>query len=533
MSHAHHRRSLRQHLADLHGHRNDHSHRPNDSESHEHSNGSHRGDHHSEVAAGVTAVYAAHAHRGAGKLLLLVCVAQLMVILDITAVNVALPQLADGLRINNSDIGWTVTSYSLIFGSLLLLGGRAADLIGRRRMFLTGLGIFTVASVASALAASAKALFAARAGQGLGAAMLSPAALSIIMTTFTEGHERTRALGAWGAVGGAGAAVGVLLGGALTSLIGWQAIFLINVPVGLALAVTAMKIVPADDARPQWRGLDLGGAVLATGSLGAIVFALSQATSAGWTSLQTLGIGGAGVLGLVAFAVVEMHTAHPLLRIQLVADRGVGGGFMMMLAASAVLFGTFVLSSLYMQNVLGTGAMETGLAFVPLAIAIAAGVHAGSHGVTHAGVRTPMALGFAVTAAGMLLLSGVGAGGSYLADVLPGMIVAGLGLGLILVSVSVSVMTGAPEHRSGMLSGLNTTGHEIGGTIGIAVLVTVAMGAGGDATSSTTKLASGISDAFLAAGAVAGMAGLIAVLILPSAASFLPKLRLAPRIAIH
>ena len=532
MSRAHHRKSLRQHLADLHGHGKSPGHK--DSELHGHTHGSgHSHSHHTHGAADETPAGRAHAHPGAGSLLLLVCVAQLMVILDITAVNVALPQLADGLHINSSDIGWTITSYSLIFGSLLLLGGRAADLIGRRRMFLTGLAIFTAASVASALAASSTVLFAARAGQGLGAAMLSPAALSIIMATFTEGHERARALGAWGAVGGAGAAVGVLLGGALTSLIGWQAIFLINVPVGLALAVTAMRIVPADAGRPQWRGLDVRGAVLATGSLGAIVFALSQATTAGWTSPQTLGIGGAGILGLVAFALVEMHTAQPLLQIQRLADRGVGGGFVMMLAASAVLFGTFLLSSLYMQNVLGAGAMETGLTFLPLAIAIAAGVHAGSHAVTHAGVRTPMALGFAVTAAGMLLLSGVDAGGTYLADVLPGMIVAGLGLGLILVSVSVSVMTGAPERHTGMLSGLNTTGHEIGGTIGIAILVTVAMGVGGAATSSATKLASGISDAFLAAGAIAMTASVIALLILPAAASFLPKLRLAPRVAIH
>jgi EmrB/QacA subfamily drug resistance transporter len=534
MSHAHHRRSLRQHLTDLHGHSKNHNHRHHDSEAHGHSNGSGREVRHDTAAAAeATPAHGTHARPGTGKLLLLVCVAQLMVIVDITAVNVALPQLATGLHIDSSDIGWTVTSYSLIFGSLLLLGGRAADLIGRRRMFLTGLGVFTAASVASALAPSATALFAARAGQGLGAAMLSPAALSIIMATFTEGHHRARALGAWGAVGGAGAAFGVLLGGALTSLIGWQAIFLINVPVALALAVTTTKIVPADAARPQWRGLDLRGAVLATGSLAALVFALSQATSAGWTSLQTLGIGAAGILGLVTFALVEMRTGQPLLLIQRLADRGVGGGFVMMLAASAVLFGTFLLSSLYMQNVLGAGAMETGLAFLPLAIAIAAGVHAGSHAVTHAGVRVPMAFGFAVTAAGMLLLSGVGVGGSYLADVLPGMIIAGLGLGLILVSVSVSVMTGASEQHTGMLSGLNTTGHEIGGTIGIAILVTVAMGVGSGATSSATTLASGISDAFLAAGAIAGAASLIALLILPAAASFLPKLRLAPRVAIH
>jgi EmrB/QacA subfamily drug resistance transporter len=534
MSHAHPFRSVRQHLAALHGHGKNPGDPHHDSRHHRHSGASGHGHrHHTDGATGVTPAHRAHGRPGGGRLLLLVCVAQLMVILDITAVNVALPQLASGLHINSSDIGWTVTSYSLIFGSLLLLGGRAADLIGRRRMFLTGLGIFTAASVASALAASATALFAARAGQGLGAALLSPAALSIIMATFTEGHERARALGAWGAVGGAGAAVGVLLGGALTSLIGWQAIFLINIPVGLALAATAVKIVPSDAARPQWRGLDLRGAALATGSLGAIVFSLSQATSVGWTSLQTLGIGATGILGLVAFALVEMRTAQPLLQIQRLADRGVGGGFVMMLAASAVLFGTFLLSSLYMQNVLGAGAMETGLAFLPLAIAIAAGVHTGSHAVTHAGVRIPMAFGFAVTAAGMFLLSGVDTGGSYLADVLPEMIVAGLGLGLILVCVSVSVMTGAPDEQTGTLSGLNTTGHEIGGTIGIAILVTVAMGVGGTATSSATKLAAGISDAFLAAGAIAGTASLIAVLILPAAATFLPKLRLAPRVAIH
>jgi EmrB/QacA subfamily drug resistance transporter len=534
MSHAHPLKSLRQHLAALHGHGKSLGDPHHDREHHSQSNGScHRHRHHTDGATDGERAHHAHARPGAGRLLLLVCVAQLMVIVDITAVNVALPQLASGLHINSSVIGWTVTSYSLIFGSLLLLGGRAADLIGRRRMFLTGLGIFTAASVASALAASSTALFAARAGQGLGAALLSPAALSIIMATFTEGDERARALGAWGAVGGAGAAVGVLLGGALTSLIGWQAIFLINVPIGLVLGAATMHIVPADAARPQWRGLDLPGAVLATGSLGAIVFALSQATSAGWTSLQTLGVGAAGILGLIAFALVELHTTQPLLHIQRLADRGVGGGFAMMLAASAVLFGIFLLSSLYMQDVLGAGAMETGLAFLPLAIAIAVGVHAGSHAVTHIGVRIPMALGFAVTATGMLLLSGVDAGGTYLADVLPGMIVAGLGLGLILVSVTVSVMTGAPEQHTGMLSGLNTTGHEIGGTIGIAILVTVAMGVSGSATSSATKLASGIGDAFLTGGAIAGAASLIALLILPAAASFLPKLRLAPRVAIH
>jgi MFS family permease len=233
-------------------------------------------------------------------------------------------------------------------------------------------------------------------------------------------------------------------------------------------------------------------------------------------------------MGLAAFAVLERHTAQPLLRVQRLRDRGVGGGFVMMLAASAVLFGSFLLSSLYLQNVLGTGALATGLAFLPFALAIGLGVHAAGHVIAHAGVRLPLAAGFAVAAAGMLLLSGVDAHGSYAADVLPGMLVAGLGLGVILVSVSVSVLTGAADHEAGMLSGLTTTGHEIGGSLGIAVLSTIAAGAAGP-----TAAAANLGDAFLVAAIVAGVAGAAALVILPSAKTFLPKFALAPRIAVH
>jgi EmrB/QacA subfamily drug resistance transporter len=464
------------------------------------------------------------------SLLLLLSVAQLMVILDISAVNVALPDLATDLNIAHSDLGWTITSYSLMFGSLLLFGGRAADLLGRRRVFLTGLAVFTASSLVTALAADAAMLFAARAGQGLGAAMLSPAALSIITTTF-QGPERAKALGVWGAVGGAGAAIGVLLGGVLTELVDWRAIFFINLPVGVLLAAGAAHLLPADAARPQWRGLDLRGAVLATASLGALVYALSQAQSSGWTSTETLGIGAAALAGLAAFAALELRTAHPLLRVQRLADRAVGGGFAMMLAASAVLFGSFLLSSLYLQNVLGTGALETGLAFLPFAVAIGAGVHAAGHAITHAGVRVPLAAGFAIAAAGMLLLSRVSAHGSYAADVLPGMLVAGIGLGIILVAVSVSVLTGAADQETGMLSGLNTTGHEIGGSLGIAILATIAAGAAGP--TAAAGLADGIGDAFLVAAIIAGAASAAALVILPSARTFLPKLALAPRVAVH
>jgi EmrB/QacA subfamily drug resistance transporter len=465
------------------------------------------------------------------SLLLLLSVAQLMVILDISAVNVALPDLSADLGIARADIGWTITSYSLIFGSLLLFGGRAADLLGRRRVFLTGLGVFTVSSLVTALAGDATVLFAARAGQGLGAAMLSPAALSIITTSF-HGPERAKALGVWGAVGGAGAAIGVLLGGALTELVDWRAIFFINLPIGALLAAAAIHIVPADTKRPRWQGLDLRGALLATASLGALVYALSQAQDAGWTSMQTLGTGGAAIAGLVAFAALELRTEQPLLRVQRLTDRAIGGGFVMMLAASAVLFGSFLLASLYLQQVLGAGALETGLAFLPFAAAIGVGVHAATNLITRAGVRLPLAAGFAVTAAGMLLLSRVGEHGSYLADVLPGMVIAGIGLGTVLVAVAVSVLTGADDEETGMLSGLNTTGHEIGGSLGIAILATIATSAVGG-TAGLGAGADGIGDAYLAAAVIAAGASVAALVILPSAKAFLPKLAIAPPAAVH
>src|SRR3954466_1048802 len=466
-------------------------------------------------------------------MLLLLALAQLMVILDISAVNVALPDLGKDLGIAGGDLGWTVTSYSLVFGSLLLLGGRAADLLGRRRVFLAGLGIFTVASLGSALAMTEAVFFAARAGQGLGAAMLSPAALSIITTTF-QGPARAKALGVWGAVGGAGAAIGVLLGGTLTELVDWRAIFLINLPIGIGVAAAAMHVVPADVARPQWIGLDLRGAVVATASLAALVYALSKAADAGWTSAQTLGLGLAGLAGLTAFVALERHTRKPLLNVSRLGERGVGGGFVMMLAASAVLFGSFLLTSMYLQEVLGAGALETGLAFLPMAVIVGLGAHLGGHLVGHAGLRIAMAVAFALVAAGMLLLAGVDGDGSYVGDVLPGMLVAGLGLGIALVSVALSVLSGAADDEAGMLSGLNTTGHEIGGSLGVAVLVTIATGAVGTGHSaSVAALASGLGDAFLVSGVIAAVAGVVALFVLPPAASFLPKLRVAPRVAIH
>jgi EmrB/QacA subfamily drug resistance transporter len=458
-------------------------------------------------------------------LLPVLLVAQLMVILDITAVNIALPHIASDLQLSGSRISWTITSYSLIFGSLLLFGGRAADLLGRRRMFLTGLTVFTASSFASAMAGSAAMLFAARAGQGLGAAMLSPAALSIITASF-QGHQRAKALAAWGAIGGAGAAIGVMVGGVLTQFTDWRTIFYVNLPVAAVLLFASLKTVPADTQKPRWRGLDLPGAALATTSLAAIVYGITQADSAGWTSIQTHLCGLGGVAGLVAFAIYELHIDAPLLRVGRIADRAVGGGLVLMLAAAGSIFGLFLLCSLYLQNVLGWGPLTTGLAFIPLAVSAGIGAHAAGHLVARHGVRIPLAGAFVVGAIGMTLLSRVGENGTYLRDVLPGMLVAGIGLGLAVVTVSMSMLTGARAEEAGMLSGLNSTGHEIGGTLGIAIFSTIAAGSGAILG---PHAASGIGHAFLVAASVATLASLVSIAVLPRAQHFLPKLRLNPQ----
>ena len=466
-----------------------------------------------------------HGNSAPRWLLPVLLVAQLMVILDITAVNIALPHIATDLQLSGSTISWTITSYSLIFGSLLLLGGRAADLLGRRRMFLTGLTVFTASSLASAMATSAATLFAARAGQGLGAAILSPAALSIITSSF-HGPARAKALAAWGAVGGAGAAIGVIVGGVLTEFADWRMIFYVNLPVAAVLLVASLRVVPGDTQKARWRGLDLPGAALATTSIAAIVYGITQADSAGWTSIQTHVCGLGGLAGLAAFAAYELRIDAPLLRVERIADRAVGGGLVLMLAAAGSIFGLFLLCSLYLQNVLGWGPLTTGLAFIPLALSAGIGAHASGHLVARHGVRVPLAGAFAVGALGMILLSRVGEDGTYLRDVLPGMLVAGVGLGVAVVTVSMAILAGTRVEEAGMLSGLNSTGHEIGGTLGIAIFSTIAAGSGAILG---PQAVSGIGHAFLVAAAVATLASLVSIAVLPRAEHFLLKLRLSPQ----
>ena len=458
--------------------------------------------------------------------LALLCSAFFMVILDVAIVNVALPSIQVDLAFSQRSLQWVVSAYALTFGGLLLLGGRAADLLGRRRMFLTGLAVFTVSSFASAMAGSAATLFASRAGQGLGAALLSPAALSIVTSAF-HGAARGKALAAWGAVGGAGAAIGVLVGGVLTQFTDWRTIFYVNLPVAAALLVASLKVVPADTLKPRWRGLDLAGAALATTSLAAIVYGITQAHAAGWTSIQTHVCGIGGLAGLAAFAIYELHIDAPLLRVERLADRAVGGGLVLMLATAGTIFGLFLLCSLYLQNVLGWGPLATGLAFVPLALSAGVGSHAAGHIIAKHGVRAPLAGAFAVAAVGMFLLSRVGENGSYLSGVLPGMLIAGVALGVATVSVSMAILTGTSSEESGMISGLNSTGHEIGGTLGIAIFSTIAAGSSGAILG--PQAASGIGHAFLIAALLASLASVLALAILPRAQHFLAKLALNPQ----
>jgi predicted MFS family arabinose efflux permease len=312
----------------------------------------------------------------------------------------------------------------------------------------------------------------------------------------------------------------------LTELADWRTIFYVNVPVAAILLVVAVKVIPADVRPPRWRGLDLAGAALATGSLASIVYAITQASSSGWTSLQTQACGIGGLAGLVAFALYERRVDRPLLRVERLADRAVGGGLVLMLATAGSIFGLFLLCSLYLQNVLGMGPLVTGLAFVPLALAAGVGAHGSGHLVARHGVRGPLAGSFAVCAVGMVLLSRVGESGAYAGDVLPGMLIAGAALGVATVCVSIAILSGTAGDESGMISGLNSTGHEIGGTLGIAVFSTIAAGSGAIVG---PQAASGVGDAFLVAAAIATLAALVALAILPRAQHFLARLHLDPQ----
>jgi EmrB/QacA subfamily drug resistance transporter len=445
--------------------------------------------------------------------LILLSLAQFMVILDITVVNVALPSIAADLALDRAALTWVVTTYTLFFGGLLLLGGRLADLLGRRRTFLAGLGVFTAASLTAGLAGDGSVLIAARAAQGVGAALLSPAALSIITTTF-HGSERRRALGAWAALAGAGAAVGVLVGGLLVSGPGWQWVFFVNVPVGVLVAA-AVPMTVAPSPRQATARVDVPGALLVTAATGLLIYGLVQAGDRGWGAAGTLGPLAAGLALLGIFVVVERTVAAPLVDLRLLTTRPVVAGAGVMLAASGLLISGFFLNSLLLQRVMGLSALGTGLVFLPVAVATIIGAQAAAHLLGRLGGRPVAATGFALAAAGMALLAGVDAESAALTGVLPGFVLASAGLGMAFVTATTTALSRVDPQRAGLVSGVVTTAHELGAALGVAVASTIAGASVDGGSAATSAVVAGFGDAFLAGAVLAGLAAVAATRLLP------------------
>jgi EmrB/QacA subfamily drug resistance transporter len=415
--------------------------------------------------------------------LAIICVAQFMVILDVSIVNVALPSIQRGLHFSEQNLLWVLNAYALFFGGFLMLGGRVADKLGRRRVFVTGVMLFSVASLFCGLASSSGWLVAARAVQGLGAAILSPAALSILTVTFKEGAERNKALSIWGAIAGAGGAFGVLLGGILTQEVGWQWIFYVNVPIGSLVVLASFFILAPSLSEDERRGFDIPGAIALTTSLVLMVFALVKSTSWGWASTRTIGTLAVSIILLGAFILIERRTTSPLVPLSIFGNRSLSVSNVVSLALGASIFSMFYFLSLYMQEVLGYSALRTGIGYLTIASAIIIAAGAAQALVAKLGIRSVMTLGMLLASGGLVYFTQISPHGSYAATLLPGFLLAGVGLGLSFVPVTIGAVSGVVADEAGVASGLITTTQQIGGALGVAVLSTIAV-------SATTKFAS-------------------------------------------
>jgi EmrB/QacA subfamily drug resistance transporter len=406
--------------------------------------------------------------------LILLCVAQFMVVLDASIVNVALPSIGRALDFSQTNLPWVVNAYVLTFGGFLLLGGRMADLLGRRRVFQSGLVLFALASLVGGFAQSDTWLVAARAVQGLGAAILSPAALSIVTTTFRDGSERNKALGVWGAVAGSGGAAGVLLGGVLTQYVGWEWVLWVNVPIGIAAALVAPALIGESRSEAQTRSFDVAGAVSVTAALSILVYALVDANSAGWGSLQTIGLLALLAVLLAAFVAIEQRSEAPLMPFRIFRLRTLTGANVVGLLVGASLFSMFFFISLYMQQVLGYSAIRAGLSYLPLAVTIILSAGIASQLVTRVGYKPVLLTGMAFIAGGLVWFGQVSVGGSYVSDILGPSLLAAVGLGLSFVPVTIAAVAGVPGREAGLASGLINTSQQVGGALGLAVLATIA-----------------------------------------------------------
>jgi EmrB/QacA subfamily drug resistance transporter len=412
--------------------------------------------------------------RSPGLLLAVICVAQFMVILDVAVVNVALPSIRASLGFSTAGLQWVVNAYTLTFAGFLMLGGRASDLLGRRRVLLGGIALFTVASLACALSDSPGFLIGARAVQGVGGAVISPASLAILTTSFAEGRERNRALGFWGAIGGIGAASGALLGGVLTQGLGWQWVFLVNVPVGAAVLAVAPRIVPEGRTELGHRHFDLAGALLVTGGFVALVYGIVRAAVLGWGAVGVLGPIAIGLLLLAAFGLVEGRFAKaPLVPLSIFALKRLRAANLAVLALYSGVFAMWFFLSLYIQEVMSYSAVETGLAFLPMTVAVAIAAARAPRLVARIGTRWTITAGMLVASLGLVLLTGIHPGATY-AAVLPGGTLAAAGLGIALVPSTIVAVQGVPAASAGVASGLLNTSRLLGGALGLAVLTTIA-----------------------------------------------------------
>ena len=454
------------------------------------------------------------------RALALLCGAFFMVVLDATIVLVALPSIQADIGFSEQGLQWVLSAYALTFGGLLLLGGRAADLLGRRRLFMIGVVLFTAASLMCGLAWSPAALLAARVVQGVGAAIMTPTALSIISTTFPEGAERNKALGIWGGMGGIGATAAWLIGGPLVDGLGWQWIFFINIPFGLAALALSPRLLRESRGAPARRSYDPAGALTITGALVLLVYALVKAPDVGWGDVRTiLPFAGSAVV-LAAFTLIESRHPVPLVPLRFLRSRTIVGANLVMLAFGTLAFGMPFILTLYAQQVLGYSAVKFGLSSVVLPVGAAVGSIVGQAAVLKVGFRPVAATGMALMGAGSLLLTQVSVGGGYFGDIFFGLLVFGPGVGLAFVAATVATLAGVAEHESGLASGLSNTAFQVGTALGVAITTTVAVSRSGDYLAANgganplVVLNEGFQSAFAACVVLGGIGAALALLLL-------------------
>ncbi len=450
-------------------------------------------------------------------MLVIACLAQFMVVLDNTVVNVALPSVQRGLHFAPANLQWVINAYTLIFGGFLLLGGRAADLLGRRRLFTLGVALFAAASMLNGLAQSSTMLILGRGLQGLGGALVSPAALSIIMTTFQDNAERTRALGVWSAIAAGGAAFGLLVGGVLTDLVSWRWNFFVNVPIGIATVMLALRYVPESHADLGHRRFDAIGATTVTAGLLAIVFGIVRAQAWGWGSAQTLATLGGGAALLALFVLLEARSAAPLVKLSIFRIRSIATANAVMMLVASALFGMFFFVSLYAQEILQYSPLTAGFAFLPLSLGIIVGAGIAQAIIGRLGVRNVSVIGLVLATAGVLLMARVPVHGRYVTDLLVSFVPMSIGMGLVFVPLTLLATSGVENQDAGLASGLFNSAQQVGGSLGLAILATLSVNrtTGLLQHSATGRLAATVAGyhlAFLAAAIMMGAGAVLLVL---------------------